>query len=470
MIEMPPEILKRRVGRTPLVRAKNLERELNVGKIYLKLEGNNPSGHREDRLAYLIIRDALSRGKKTISMGTFGTVGGSLAYLSRYFDIHLVFYVTNKKRVLRKKYVKSPKVKLVEHGRTYVECVKESKRAARENGWYNANPGLANNVMNMYAFSYIAEELIKQAGPNIDNIFCQTSNGSSISGLHLGLKQLWVDEDIPALPRVTAVSTDHGNAIVETYKKGKDTLTILEDGDTRPSKYNRNLINPQCFNGQDALNAIYDTYGKVVGITDDELVEYFRTFKEIEGHKLTRRNAFPIAAFYKEAKAGNVKDGTHIIILNDGHIDIDIEVIGKDHLDMPYETFLKNLDDWLLRFSDPLEEMKEAVEDAFENGHVICAYHEDDLVGILILSTSKYRTFFPKYHLSYIATKEGSKGKGIATQLIQKAVELTEGRFSLHVETDNKRAIRFYEKMGLRKKYYRMFYESGGVEHEPEDK
>jgi threonine synthase len=47
---------------------------------------------------------------------------------------------------------------------------------------------------------------------------------------------------------------------------------------------------------------------------------------------------------------------------------------------------------------------------------------------------------------------------GIATLLLQKAIEVTEGNFSLHVEVENKRAIKLYEKMGLKKKYYRMLY------------
>ena len=99
---MVDEIFKHRVGRTPLIRANKLEQKLGIKKIYLKLEGNNPSGHREDRLAYLIIRDALTRGKKTICMGTYGTIGGSLSYLAQYFDVNCVFYVPNKAKISRK--------------------------------------------------------------------------------------------------------------------------------------------------------------------------------------------------------------------------------------------------------------------------------------------------------------------------------------------------------------------------------
>lgn len=149
-------LIKNRVGRTPLIRAKYLEKELGVSKIWLKLEGNNPSGHREDRLAYLIIRDALSKGKSTICMGTYGTVGASLSYLSEFFNVKCVFYVPNRYKLLRKNILLPSNVKLIEAGKTYEECVEKSRKASKKRGWYNANPGLENNMMNMYAFSYLA--------------------------------------------------------------------------------------------------------------------------------------------------------------------------------------------------------------------------------------------------------------------------------------------------------------------------
>jgi threonine synthase len=105
-----------------------------------------------------------------------------------------------------------------------------------------------------------------------------------------------------------------------------------------------------------------------------------------------------------------------------------------------------------------VEEILEATDNAFERGFVVGAYDRGNLVGIAVISNSKWETFFPHYHLSYIATKKDLRGMGIATQLIQKAIELSKGSLSLHVETDNKRAIKLYEKMGLKRKYYRMLY------------
>jgi len=453
------EKMNKRVGRTPLIRANKLEKELGISKIYLKLEGNNPSGHREDRLAYLIIRDALSHNKKTICIGTYGTVGGSLSLLAEHFNIKCVFIVPNRNKILRENLLQSPHMEIIEHGKTYEDSVVESRRLAEKNGgWYDANPGLDNNMMNMYAFEYIAKEIYDSIGGEIDNVFSQTGNGSSISGLHMGFKRLWVLEKINILPRINAVSTAHGNAIIESYKKNSKELLYLSPKDTRASRYNRNLINWKCFNGQDALNAIYDTDGKAIGISDEELIGYAKRFRKLENVTFSMNNAFPVAAFFKMAEKGQIKNGIHVLILNDAKVTLNIEIIDKEDLTISYGDFLKKLNEWLIQFTDPMEEMEEAVENAFREGYVICAFQEGVVVGITIISRTKFKKFFPKYHLSYIATKPDIKGKGIATQLLQKAIEVTEGDLSLHVEVENKRAIKLYEKMGLRKKYYRMFY------------
>jgi len=96
---------------------------------------------------------------------------------------------------------------------------------------------------------------------------------------------------------------------------------------------------------------------------------------------------------------------------------------------------------------------------AFNHGYVLGAFYQGMLAGIAIVSRSRFDTFFPRYHLSYIATRQDTKGRGIATELLQQVIDLTRGDLSLHVETDNERAIKLYEKMGLRKKYYRMMYQ-----------
>ena len=63
-------------GRTPLLRAHKLEKLLDVGEIYIKLEGANPAGHKHDRIAEVLVKDAIAHKYTGI------VVNGSVSYIN----------------------------------------------------------------------------------------------------------------------------------------------------------------------------------------------------------------------------------------------------------------------------------------------------------------------------------------------------------------------------------------------------
>ena len=67
-IESYEDIINLEIGDTSITRARNLERESGVRQIYLKFEGNNPTGTQKDRIAFSQCHDALRRGFDTITM------------------------------------------------------------------------------------------------------------------------------------------------------------------------------------------------------------------------------------------------------------------------------------------------------------------------------------------------------------------------------------------------------------------
>ncbi len=137
---------------------------------------------------------------------------------------------------------------------------------------------------------------------------------------------------------------------------------------------------------------------------------------------------------------------------------------GPTRIPLDMETFVDTLDEWLGEFSDPKHEILEAVYNALARGFILLACDEGELAGIAVVSRVCFETFFPKYHLSYIATKPEFRGRGIGTMLLEKVKEVTGGDFSLHVDIKNTNAIRLYEKIGMKKKYYRMLYRGGTTE------
>ena len=455
---MEEYLIKSRVGKTPLIRAERLEKELGLSKIYLKLEGNNPSGHREDRLAYLLIRDALAVGKTTLCLGVYGVLATSLAYLSQYYDVDCVFVLPERSKTKESKLSKYPNIKVLRHGKNYHESIQKSGELSRENDWYNVNPGLENNVLNMTALSYISDEINAQVKGELTSVFMQMSYGYLLSGIHLGFRQLWIKEELDKLPMLYSCTTNEGNQIYESYKKNSPKILPISKEGFRITKYNKHLIGFQSSTAQEALEAVYDTNGKITGITDDELIHYTEKFRRLENIKLDVTNGYAVAGFMKEAEAGNVADGNHVILLNDGRANLEVREIDRREKLLSDEKIVSLVGEWLMEFGDPAEEIQNALDNAFEKGFVIVAYHNKQIAGIAIIVNLGFEKFATKYHLAYIASRGNTKGRGIATEILHKAIQLTEGNLSLHVENYNKRAIKLYEKMGFENCYSRMIY------------
>ena len=63
--------------------------------------------------------------------------------------------------------------------------------------------------------------------------------------------------------------------------------------------------------------------------------------------------------------------------------------------------------------------------------------------------------YIPENILVYIATDKNLRGKGVGKQLMQKAIEVTNGDIALHCEPDNPAKF-LYEKLGFTSKYLEM--------------
>ena len=150
-------------------------------------------------------------------------------------------------------------------------------------------------------------------------------------------------------------------------------------------------------------------------------------------------------------------NGNHVIVLNDGKIDIDVRQVTKED-DLHDDEIINLANKWLNEFTDPICEIEEAYANAVEKGFVIAAFNNNEICGIGIVVDLGFKHFATKYHLAYIATSDKIEGSGIATMILNEAVDLSEGNISLHVERNNLGAFKLYEKMGFKDYYSRMIH------------
>jgi cysteine synthase len=87
------------IGQTPLVRLRRLLPR-KPGRVFLKLEGSNPTGSIKDRTCLRMVKGAIERGELrrggTIVEATSGNVGKSLALIGAAYGINVMLVVDPK--------------------------------------------------------------------------------------------------------------------------------------------------------------------------------------------------------------------------------------------------------------------------------------------------------------------------------------------------------------------------------------
>lgn len=116
----------------------------------------------------------------------------------------------------------------------------------------------------------------------------------------------------------------------------------------------------------------------------------------------------------------------------------------------------------LEQYGDPKEDIQKCIDYAFGENHkpggmVITAINSESqkIVGAVIINKTGMNGYIPENILVYIATDKNMRGKGVGKQLMQTAINCSEGDMALHCEPDNP-AKYLYEKLGFTSKYLEM--------------
>jgi threonine synthase len=210
---------------------------------------------------------------------------------------------------------------LIETPGTYEAAVNESKRLAGKNGWYNANPGGKNTTLGMLAYIDIPNEIMTLLRTNPTTMSIAVGNGTTLGGIHLGFRLLWRKKVAGNMPHMIAGSSKGNNPINESFKLGNKRIIELDHLSINETEINEPLINWHAYDGQEALNAIYDTGGAAYGFGDKALVRYGDLIREMEGIDVLPASTAALCALLKyieeheDDKEISGKNAFHVVVL-----------------------------------------------------------------------------------------------------------------------------------------------------------
>ncbi|MBS3790264.1 MAG: pyridoxal-phosphate dependent enzyme [Candidatus Thermoplasmatota archaeon] len=308
------------IGNTSLVRAKKLEDYFNIDELYLKLEGENPTGTHKDRLAIQHVDDALIRGYETITVGSCGNYGVAMSFVANKTELDCKIFIPKKYTSNEIDRIKSYGAEIFRVEGGYEESVDESRRMAEKKGWYDANPGKKNTPISLIAYTEISKEIQEELGSSPKTVSVAVGNGTTIAGLHLGFRLLWRKKRAEDIPKMLAGSSMGNNAIVETIRRNSKDILEMDPDSLDETEVNEPLLNWRALDGQEAINAIYDTGGTAIGLSDEEIIHY-KELLEKENISLIPCSSSALGATHKYLQDYET-DGVHVVVITSGVKDV----------------------------------------------------------------------------------------------------------------------------------------------------
>ena len=422
-------------GKTPLVRARALEKRYGIKEIWLKLEGTNPTGHKSDRIASVLVSDMIAHGHKVmVADGTYPF----LRSLVHACETHGMTIRIPRFSHERSKTARFPEGILVDMRSVKKDRKDALKAYARSLDAYLVKEGSSHVGLSRMALEPMTEEILDKIH-DVTDIHVRISYGYTLSSVYNASLKWWIGHEIESLPRIICGATP-------------ETIRWL-DSRMEPT----GLLDEEDLLMENVRQALHESRGIVTAVSDEDLKEAKKRLRTDENIITGDEGAYAFAAFLNRIRTEETVRGRHVIVLNDGRNKVSIERISS-YDDMARPEIHALVERYLGRFGDTKPEVEDAIDNAISKGHVLVSMGADGPDGIAVIVHTGFNRFIPTYHLAYVGISPDTKGRGIGTELIRRAIDLTDGNISLHVDLDNPGAKKLYEKLGFRHVYSRMIH------------
>ena len=265
-----------RVGWSPLYRADNLARELGLDTLYIKDDGLNPTASLKDRASALAVVKAREAGADTIACSSTGNAASSLAGNAAAAGLRAYIFVPGRAPKGKVAQLKIFGATVVSVEGSYEDTFALSRAAIDRWGWYNRNAAV--NPYLSEGKKTVTLEILEQLGWRApDYIALSVGDGCTIAGAWKGLKDLYAAGFIHRLPRLISVQAEGCCPLNRALRTGEPWQPMAEDtlADSIAVGVPRNP--------DKALNAIRESHGVAVNVSDGEILAAMRLLGRTQG-------------------------------------------------------------------------------------------------------------------------------------------------------------------------------------------
>lgn len=224
-------------GGTPCISFPALAKDVNAAAVYIKNEGQNPTGSHKDRVSCLAVARAVDIGAPGVVAASSGNGGASLALYAAAAGIECCVVTTPTMSPHHQRAITMTGARLL----TMAESLGRWRAVAdmtEKDGWFPVtnyiDPPVGSNHFGLPGLRTVAYEIFEELGDcAIDAVLVPTSRGDLIWGLYQGfdqLRDLGLIRSIPRLyavepfPRLTKVL--EGAAVTSSFPGKTDLVSI----------------------------------------------------------------------------------------------------------------------------------------------------------------------------------------------------------------------------------------------------
>jgi threonine synthase len=314
-IENEESIVSLAEGGTGLHLCERLGHKIGLKNLYVKNEGENPTGSFKDRGMTVAISKAKELGKKKVLCASTGNTAASLAAYSARAGMECIVLVP------KGKVAGGKMLQVIMHGAKVMEIEGDFDKALQDAmNLSDRNKELyLMNSINPYRLEgqkTLAFEILDQLDHAVpDTVILPVGNGGNISAAWKGFSEFQQLKIVKKRPRMIGIQAEKAAPIAEAVKNGQDKIRPTKDPQTIATAIR--IGSP--VNWPKVLRAIRESEGTAETVTDREILEAQKELATLEGIFVEPASAASIAGLQKLAQQGKVVSSETIVCVTTGH-------------------------------------------------------------------------------------------------------------------------------------------------------
>jgi len=314
-IEKQESIVSLAEGGTGLHMCRRLGRKLGLRRLYVKNEGENPTGSFKDRGMTVAISKAKELGKKKVLCASTGNTAASLAAYSARAGMECIVLVP------KGKVAGSKMLQVAMHGSKIIQVKGDFDQAfetalvlaERRRDLYLMNSLNPFRLEGQKTLAFEISDQLDLKTPDI--VILPVGNGGNISAAWKGFSEFQQLSITKTRPRMIGIQAEKAAPIANAVKRRKNEILPVHNPQTIATAIR--IGSP--VNWPKVLKAIKESKGTAETVTDAEILEAQRELATLEGIFVEPASAASIAGLKKLRANRRVDASETIVCVTTGH-------------------------------------------------------------------------------------------------------------------------------------------------------